>query len=125
MYGVMPYNINRRKAKTAGVANHLKGDITMNIKTETRSISIELRLWRDGWNAGYEPDCFNDVETNFRLDHQVDADHNVLCSDKDADELIAWWTDECACVNRDGDGDCLHLSAEERERGDEWTLFVE
>lgn len=88
----------------------------MNIKTDTRSISIELRLWRDGWNA---------LETNFRLDHQVDADHNVLCSDKDADELIAWWTDECACVNRDGDGDCLHLSAAERERGDEWTLIVE
>ena len=34
----------------------------MEIKTETRTVSIALRLWRGGWNVGYEPDCFADLE---------------------------------------------------------------
>ena len=34
----------------------------MTIKTETKTINITLKLWRGGWNAGYEPDCFDDLE---------------------------------------------------------------
>lgn len=99
----------------------------MTIKTESRIINIALRLWRDGWNAGLEPDCFQDLETSFRCDHEYDdGTDTILASDADAQNLIAWWRDECDSANSGNDGECLlALSEDEIDRGDEWQLIVD
>ena len=67
----------------------------MEIKTETRTVSIALRLWRGGWNVGYEPDCFADLENGSfarefgkGLDEETGA---ILATDADLDNLIDWW----------------------------------
>ena len=99
----------------------------MTIKTESKMINIALRLWRGGWNAGIEPDCFLDLETNFRCDHEYDDGIDAtLASDADAQNLIAWWRDECDSANSGNDGECLlALSDDEIARGDEWQLIVD
>ena len=99
----------------------------MTIKTESKIINIALRLWRGGWNAGLEPDCFQDLETNFRCDHEYDdGTDTILASDADAQNLIAWWRDECDSANSGNDGECLlALSEDEIDRGDEWQLIVD
>ena len=99
----------------------------MTIKTESKIINIALRLWRGGWNAGLEPDCFQDLETNFRCDHEYDDGTDpILASDADAQNLIAWWRDECDSANSGNDGECLlALSEDEIDRGDEWQLIVD
>lgn len=102
----------------------------MTIKTESKIINIALRLWRGGWNAGYEPDCFADLENGSfarefgkGLDEETGA---ILASDADTQKLIDWWQSECDAANIGEDGEVLlALSDEERERGDEWTLFTD
>ena len=102
----------------------------MEIKTETRTVSIALRLWRGGWNAGYKPDCFADLENGSfarefgkGLDEEIGA---ILATDADLDNLIDWWQSECDAANSGEDGEVLlALSDEERERGDEWNLIVD
>lgn len=100
----------------------------MTIKTETRTVEIMLKHWCGGQNGGYNPDCFDDLEPNFPESHpkRLDGDYTILASDEDVNELIDWWTDEVDNANHgeyDGDGLCC-LTDEERERGDEWALFV-
>lgn len=99
----------------------------MTIKTESKMITISLRLWRGGWNAGFEPDCFQDLETNFRCDHEYDSGSDtIFASDADAQNLISWWRDECDSANSGNDGECLlALSEDEIARGDEWQLIVD
>ena len=88
----------------------------MFIKTETRLLEITLRLWRGGWNAGYEPDCFDDIGG-------FDA---YTYTDKDADELISWWEHECENANKGEDGDGLQgLTEDEINNGDSWDFDVE
>ena len=102
----------------------------MTIKTESKIINIALRLWRGGWNAGYEPDCFADLENGSfarefgkGLDEETGA---ILASYSDTQNLIAWWRDECDIANSGNDGDCLlALSGDEIDRGDEWQLLVD
>lgn len=53
---------------------------------------ITIRSW-DG--SGYGPDCFNDLETNFKDDHDYDYDlDGFLCTSEEYEELKAWWIDE-------------------------------
>lgn len=98
----------------------------MTIKTETRTVEITLNLWRGGWNAGYEPDCFNDLECNFPTMHpERQDDYIIVTTESELTDLIEWWASECATVNGGNEGDCLAaLTDEEIERGDEWTLSV-
>lgn len=99
----------------------------MTIKTESRIISIALRLYRGGWNAGCEPDCFHDLEPNFPRDHEhEDGSGAILSSDTDAQALIDWWQGECDSANAGEDGESLQaLTDDERSRGDEWNLIVD
>lgn len=100
----------------------------MRIKTERDIVEITLRLWRGGWNIGFEPDCFYDLETEFPMSflNRVDGDSIIIASELDTKELIAWWTEECRAVNRGEDGVILvALTKDEIERGDEWCLGVE
>ena len=102
----------------------------MTIKTESRIINIALRLWRGGWNAGFEPDCFADLENgDFSREYGKGYDDDtdaILASDADAQTLIAWWRDECDSANSGNDGECLlALSEDEIDRGDEWQLIVD
>ena len=100
----------------------------MKIKTETRRLTLALRLWRGGWNAHYEPDCLDDLETDFPRNRPHDEEtDDLLATDQEVDGIIAWWQVECANANTgdiDGDGLCC-LSQAARENGDEWALIVE
>lgn len=102
----------------------------MTIKTESKIINITLKLWRGGWNAGYEPDCFDDLENgSFAREFgkgTADGGTAILASDEDAKRLIAWWQGEVDAVNRGEDGEVLAaLTGEERDNGDEWNLIVD
>lgn len=99
----------------------------MTIKTETRTITITLRKFVGGWSAGWEPDCFDDLETSFPIDHpdRLDGDYVILASDADTDGMIGWWQEECEEANAGRDGECLcALSEDQIARGDEWYLEV-
>ena len=49
--------------------------------------NVELRNWRgDGWNCGYTPDYFYDLETNFADGQDVTA--------KEYQDLIDFWKSE-------------------------------
>jgi hypothetical protein len=110
-----------------------KGVNQMFIKTETRLLEITLRLWRGGWNAGYEPDCFDDIGGyDARDGHDVidlddcGCDKAYTYTDKDADKLISWWEHECENANRGEDGDGLQgLTEDEINNGDSWDFDVE
>lgn len=102
----------------------------MTIKTESKLITIALRLYRGGWDAGYEPDCFADMDSgSFAREFGKGIDDEtgaILASDADTKDLVSWWQDECDTANRGEDGDCLiALAEDEIDRGDEWTLFVD
>lgn len=102
----------------------------MTIKTESKMINIALRLWRGGWDAGLEPDCFADMDNgSFAREFgkgREDGSDTILASDADTQNLIAWWRSECDTANGGEDGDCLQaLSSEEIARGDEWQLIVD
>lgn len=102
----------------------------MTIKTESKYIKITLKLWRGGWNAGYEPDCFDDLENgSFAREFgkgTADEGTAILASDEDTRNLIAWWQNEVGTANRGEDGEVLAaLTDEERGNGDEWDLIVD
>lgn len=114
----------------------------MTITTETRTVDIALCCWRGGLDAGYEPDCFDDLECSFRLEHDLfDGDgwdedgrewKGLVATDAEVEQMIAWWEHECEAANagydEDGYTDCDvldPLTDVERSRGDEWVLFVE
>lgn len=102
----------------------------MTIKTETKTINITLKLWRGGWNAGYEPDCFADMDNgSFAREFGKGTEEGstaILASDEDAKNLISWWQDEVDTANRGEDGEVLvALTDEERDNGDEWDLVVD
>lgn len=100
----------------------------MKIKTETRRLTLALRLWRGGWDAGYEPDCLDDLETDFPRNRPRDEEtDDLLATDQEVNGLIAWWRVECDYANAgDHYGDGLRcLSQTERENGDEWALIVD
>ena len=99
----------------------------MTIKTETRTVNIALQKWVSGWNAGYEPDCFEDLEVNFPMNHpkRVDGDWIIIASDAEVNGLIDWWKSECDTVNSGEEGECLYLSEEDIGNGCEWVLLVD
>ena len=115
----------------------------MTIKTETRIISITMCRFRGGWECGYEPDCFSDMEPNFPIEHpdRLAGSNAILASDKDVDELISYWEKVVQKANRGYDHEkyesfeeyrenfsmddqIFALNDEELQRGDEWTLAV-
>lgn len=115
----------------------------MTIVTETRTVKIALRYWRGGWDAGYDPDCFSDLEVNFPLTHDMlPGSSDYTATDAEVDELITWWRQECANANAgydherySNDEDYLQygpegevlaaLTDEQRARGDEWILIID
>lgn len=103
----------------------------MTIKTEKRLVDISLRYWRGGWNAGYEPDCFQDLEPNFPVQFPEREENEdgfpcaILCPEKELVELIDFWSEECDLANEGETGDVLEaLTDAEIENGDGWNLFV-
>lgn len=103
----------------------------MKIKTEKRLVNISLRYWEGGWNAGYEPDCFQDLEPNFPLmfpreEDEYGCSNVILCPEKNLCELIDFWEEECIAANEGENGDVLEaLTDEEIENWDGWNLIVE
>lgn len=97
----------------------------MKIRTEKGLTWIALKMWRGGWSAGYEPDCFDDMEVNFRLDHWNEETGEIMATEEEVKELVEWWEDEVAVANAGEHGDALvPLTAEEIEYGDEWCINV-
>lgn len=85
-----------------------KGELKMTIRSEIRTVKISLRCWKGGWNAGYEPDCFDDLEVNFPIDHPAraeDDDTIILAPESDLAALIEWWHDACDTANAGYDHD--------------------
>lgn len=101
----------------------------MTIKTENSICTITLKYWHGGWDAGFDPDCFDDLECNFPMDHRgrdEEDDLIILAGEADTAALIDWWKSECGAANSGDGSDVLDpLSDEARERGDEWVLDVE
>lgn len=94
--------------------------------TTNKSVDISLRLWRGGWNAGFEPDALQDLAAADLNECLRDEDRNPMMSADDLRAFISWWTDEAAGANTGRDGDGLQgLTADEISRGDEWMLSVE
>ena len=91
----------------------------MYIKTETRKVNVELKLWNKfygNWNMG----IFDEVEAGFPVDHERDEETGyIVATDDELNELIEWWDDECDRANDDWYPQVLEHS----ETG-EWALFV-
>lgn len=94
--------------------------------TTNKSVDVALRLWRGGWNAGFEPDVLQDLAADDLNDRPLDEDGNPMMSANDLCAFVDWWADEIARSNSGRDGDGLQgLTAEEIDCGDEWILSVE
>lgn len=94
--------------------------------TTNKSVDVALRLWRGGWNAGFEPDVLQDLAADDLNDRPRDEDGNPMMSANDLCAFVDWWTDEIARSNSGRDGDGLQgLTAEEIDCGNEWILSVE
>ncbi len=93
--------------------------------TTNKSVDISLRLWRGGWNAGFEPDALQDLAESDLNECPRDEGRNPMMSAAMIEEFIGWWEGEVARANTGRDGDGLQgLTAAEIERGDEWMLTV-
>ena len=120
----------------------------MTIRSEIRTVEISLRYWNGGWNAGYDPDCFDDLEPNFPeqfTERAEDDDTIILAPESELAELIDWWKNERDTANAGYDHDefaddeafeaynqscgwtdviLTPLTDEARDRGDHWDLIV-
>lgn len=97
----------------------------MTIYTESNIYDITLKYFRGGWDANLGPDCFDDLECNFPIDHpeRVEDGAAIRASEQDAKELIAFWQGEADSANCGADGDVLDaLTEEQRARGDGWVF---
>ncbi len=76
----------------------------MKIKADDagRVYTITLRVWTGGWNAGYGPDIFDDIECNFLRDECTwDEEQEIwLCSDDQIQDMIDFWEREVDFTNR-------------------------
>lgn len=99
----------------------------MTIKTECKTVQITLRKWVPDWNAGYEPDCFDDMETCFPMGRDREpGTWAYLSTGEELENLISWWEDAVICANRGEDSDAFcGLRDDEIDRGVEWCLDVE
>lgn len=94
--------------------------------TTNKSVDVALRLWRGGWNAGFEPDVLQDLAADDLNNCPHDEDHNPMMSADALKDFVDWWTGEIVRSNSGRDGDGLQgLTADEISRGDEWMLSVE
>ena len=109
----------------------------MDIRTEKRLVRITLKYWEGGWNAGYQPDCFDDLEVQFRLDHWDEEADEIRATEAEVKELAEWWDDEAAVANAGelGDDDeppisdywehgewLTPLTAQKLDNGDTWSV---
>lgn len=64
--------------------------------------NVSLREWfNDGWNCGYSPDFFHDLETNF-------PDGSEL-TEEEYKQMVDFWKDE---VNRHNNGEETEIFGE-------------
>lgn len=64
--------------------------------------NLELRNWyEDGWNCGYTPNYFGDMETNFVSEQDV--------TEKEYQDLIEFWKSE---VDRHNSGEETEIFGE-------------
>lgn len=109
----------------------------MDIRTEKRLVRITLEYWEGGRVAEYQPDCFDDLEVQFRLDHWDAEADEIRATEAEVKELAEWWADEAAVANagelEDDDeppisdywehGEWLTpLSDDELSNGDGWAV---
>lgn len=97
----------------------------MKIKVDEKMYNCELKLWRDGWSAGYEPDCLNDLDISLieKYDHELEC--SVMTSE-DFYYFCDYWNKEIEKANREPEyeGESLHgLNKEEIQNGDEWHFI--
>lgn len=95
----------------------------MTIKTETRELTVELRMY-DGNEWSY--DLIDDLGPDFRLSHpgRVPGSDTIIASDEDTDDLVDYWAWEVEAANKGMTGEVLNLSDDERANGHEYDLTV-
>lgn len=102
----------------------------MIVKTDKNTYTLSLNLWRGGWDAGYEPDCFGDLCNGFAVDiingDVVEVEPGVYQMSEDyLSYICSFWEDECRHANSDpdyeGDG-LMGLSEDAVSSGDSWVF---
>lgn len=95
----------------------------MTIKTETRELTIELRM-HDGNEWSYN--LIEYLDPDFRASHpgRVPGSDTVIASDEDTNALIDYWAWEVEAANKGLTGEVLNLSDEDRANGHEYDLTV-
>lgn len=77
----------------------------MTIKTEKATYRVYLKIWTDGWNAGYSPDVLDDLWTDIG-ECAADFDYAGaawLMTEDMFHECMDWWSRECDRCNADRD----------------------
>ena len=82
-----------------------------------------LKFWTGGWNAGYGPDCLEDLSEGDTTLSNRDQFGNIYLTAAEYAEFSAWWTAECDNANHGIDGDgLLGLDDEQIEAGNGWSF---
>ncbi|RGU89555.1 hypothetical protein DWW31_18630, partial [Clostridium sp. AF15-17LB] len=62
------------------------------LKDTAEEKEITVKRW-DG--SGYGPDCFNDLEVLFPMEHEeLEDEETYICTSKEYEELKDWWEEE-------------------------------
>lgn len=97
----------------------------MTIYTESNIYDITLKYFRGGWDANLDPDCFDDLECNFPIDHpeRVEGGAAIRASEQDVGVLITFWWEQTTLACLGVDTDVLDgLTREQIDRGDDWVF---
>lgn len=99
-------------------------------------VSVELRLWHNGFGASWGVDESQDLMTTSVDGLELDAyEGYYLISQSQFDEMLDWWRHEVDCANDDPyeyEGECLTGTRYGRDPAsyahapdtDEWVLQV-
>lgn len=95
------------------------------IKVGEKNYNCELKLWRGGWNAGYEPDCLGDMDGEMHK-HWDAEEEMYIYTEEEFKAFCDFWKSECELANSKGEySEFLNLSDEEIDNDDEWFFIVE
>lgn len=61
----------------------------------------EKEITVKSWNgSGYGPDCFNDLEVLFPMEHEeLEDEETYICTSKEYEGLKDWWEEEIEAMN--------------------------
>lgn len=71
------------------------------MKFYLKDTAEEKEITVKSWNgSGYGPDCFNDLEVLFPMEHaELEDEETYICTSKEYEELKDWWEEEIKAMN--------------------------